>query len=259
LGDVHEPQLSIPPHSFGMDPQFAPSAAQVVGVQPHTLAVPPPPQVLKPLHEPQLSMPPQPFGAVPQLNPRAMHVVGVQPQTRAVPPPPHVSGDEQPAPQAPQFVSVLSGVSQPFASFPSQLPYPVLQVWMAHVPVEHVAVARARVHGVPQAPQFVVEVSAVSQPFESFPSQLPWSELHMSMRQLPVEHVAVAFEREHVVPHMPQLSSMLSRSSHPFASPPSQLPKLPLQPWIRQVPPPHVAVAFARLQEVSHDPQLPRP
>jgi hypothetical protein len=34
---------------------------------------------------------------------------------------------EQVVPQAPQFESVLSGVSQPLLSLPSQLPQPTLQ------------------------------------------------------------------------------------------------------------------------------------
>ena len=38
-------KLENPPHPSGMVPQSLPSAAQVVGVQPHTLAVPPPPHV----------------------------------------------------------------------------------------------------------------------------------------------------------------------------------------------------------------------
>ena len=32
-GKVQVPQDSVPPHPSGMDPQFAPSAAQVVGTQ----------------------------------------------------------------------------------------------------------------------------------------------------------------------------------------------------------------------------------
>src|SRR5689334_16997280 len=56
-GDVHEPQVNMPPQLSEICPQLAPCAAHVVGVQvpmPQTLAVPPPPQVCPPLHEPQL-------------------------------------------------------------------------------------------------------------------------------------------------------------------------------------------------------------
>src|SRR5438034_7742454 len=44
-GAVQVPQASRPPHPSARDPQLAPCAAHVVGVQPQTFAVPPPPQV----------------------------------------------------------------------------------------------------------------------------------------------------------------------------------------------------------------------
>jgi hypothetical protein len=59
------------PQPSGTDPQFAPSAAHVVGVQlppPHTLGVPPPPHVWPVGHEPQLGVtPPQPSLCGPHL------------------------------------------------------------------------------------------------------------------------------------------------------------------------------------------------
>jgi hypothetical protein len=42
---MHVPQLSIPPQLSENVPQVAPRAGQVVGVQPQTLGMPPPPQV----------------------------------------------------------------------------------------------------------------------------------------------------------------------------------------------------------------------
>ena len=54
------PQLRVPPQPSATEPQFLPSAAQLVGVQPQTLAVPPPPQVWGEVHVPQLRVPPQP-------------------------------------------------------------------------------------------------------------------------------------------------------------------------------------------------------
>jgi hypothetical protein len=86
------PQPIVIPQPFEIVPQFLPCAAHVVGVQPHTFAVPPPPHVLGNVHEPQLGVPPQPSEIVPQFLPCAAHVVGVQPHTFAVPPPPHVCG-----------------------------------------------------------------------------------------------------------------------------------------------------------------------
>lgn len=52
-----------------MVPQFLPSAAQVVGLQPHTLGVPLPPHELGPLQVPQSSVPPQPSEIEPQFLP----------------------------------------------------------------------------------------------------------------------------------------------------------------------------------------------
>ena len=91
------PQASLPQRMTllqpsGMRPQSLPSAAQVVGVQPHELASVPPPQLLGQSHEPQSSMPPQPSEAGPQLLPSAAQVVGVQPHTLATPPPPQRLG-----------------------------------------------------------------------------------------------------------------------------------------------------------------------
>jgi hypothetical protein len=74
-------------------------------VQPQTLAVPPPPQVLGRLHVPQFRVPPQPLEIVPQFLSWAAHVVGVQPQVFATPLPPQVwgawqvSGQDTTAPQ----------------------------------------------------------------------------------------------------------------------------------------------------------------
>src|SRR6185295_16926028 len=74
----HVPQSSVPPHPSGIVPQFFPCAAHVVGVQPQTFAVPPPPHVCGAVHVPQSSVPLHPFGIVPQSFPCAAHVVGVQ-------------------------------------------------------------------------------------------------------------------------------------------------------------------------------------
>jgi hypothetical protein len=85
-------------------PQFLPCAAHVVGVHPHTFAVPPPPHVFDPAQAPQFSIPPQPSGIMSQFLPCPTHVVGVHPQALAVPAPPHVLGSVQSA-----FVQQLPG------------------------------------------------------------------------------------------------------------------------------------------------------
>ena len=94
-GDVQVPQANAPPHPLGTEPQFFPSAVQVVGAQPQTLSAPAPPQVAGALQLPQLNVPPQPSATVPQFFPNAAQVVGVQPQTLATPPPPQVRGEAQ--------------------------------------------------------------------------------------------------------------------------------------------------------------------
>jgi hypothetical protein len=58
LGDAQLPQLSVPPHLSLMLPQFFPSAAHEVGVQPQTLGTPPPPQLALPEQPPQSIVPP---------------------------------------------------------------------------------------------------------------------------------------------------------------------------------------------------------
>ena len=65
-GALHEPQLRTPPQPSAHEPQFFPSAAQVVGVQEEPAHLPPVPQVCPAGHVPQLAMvPPQPSGAGP--------------------------------------------------------------------------------------------------------------------------------------------------------------------------------------------------
>src|SRR5207253_1765755 len=77
-GAVQVPQESMPPHPSGTIPQFLPRPTQVAGVQPHTLAAPPPPQVCGAVQAPQFNMPPHPSPIEPQFLPAATQVVGVQ-------------------------------------------------------------------------------------------------------------------------------------------------------------------------------------
>ena len=67
-----------------------------VGVQPHTFAAPPPPQLFGLAHTPQSRVPPQPSETAPQFLPSLAHVVIVQPQTFGVPLPPQICGTVQP-------------------------------------------------------------------------------------------------------------------------------------------------------------------
>jgi hypothetical protein len=159
-------------------------------------------------------------------------------------------------PQVPQLLSVRVDVSQPLLSTPSQFPKPALHVAMAQLPVLQVAVALVRPQVPPQTPQFVRVFRRVSQPLPSRPSQLPQPASHERIWQLPLPQVAVAFAREQVVPHAPQLVSVVVDVSQPLLSMPSQLAKPVLQLAIPQTPVSQVAAAFAREQLVPHAPQL---
>jgi hypothetical protein len=123
-----------------------------------------------------------------------------------------------------QSVSVLSGLSQPFAALASQLPQSALHAPSAQVPDAQLAAAFTREHAVPQLAQLVSDVSAVSQPFASVASQFPKPPLHDEIAQVPVAQVAPAFVRVHATPHAPQFAVEVSAASQPFASFPSQFP-----------------------------------
>ena len=122
-----------------------------------------------------------------------------------------------------------------------------------HAPVPHVAVAFARVHAIPQLAQLVSVVSAVSQPFAAFASQLPKPASHDAIAQVPVPHVAVALAREQAIPQLAQFAKVVSAVSQPLVVLPSQLPKPALHDPIAHEPVEQVAVALVRLQVV---PQL---
>ena len=111
----------------------------------------------------------QPFDATPsQLPYPAAHAPRVQLPVEQLS---AAFGRSQGVPQPPQWVSVVSGASQPLASMPSQLPTPALQALIAQLPEPQVAVAPARVQAVPHEPQSVVVRSERSQPFAIVPSQ----------------------------------------------------------------------------------------
>jgi hypothetical protein len=101
-GEVHVPHEATVRETLQLSaavtlPQFllrrVQNAASVSAVQPQTLAVPPPAQVLGEVQAPQLRVPPQASLIEPQFLPWAVHVVLVQPQTLAVPPPAQVLGE----------------------------------------------------------------------------------------------------------------------------------------------------------------------
>jgi len=119
---VQLPHWSVAPQPSLIAPQFLPWALHVVGVHagaPHTLGVPPPPQVWPEPQVPHCRTELQPSLIVPQFFPWAAQVVGEQlptPQTFAVPPPPQL----WPEPQVPQ----LTLPPQPSGMLPQFWPGP---------------------------------------------------------------------------------------------------------------------------------------
>ena len=75
--------------------------------------------------------------------------------------------------QPPQLVSVLSGRSQPLPAASSQSSQPASQLVTSQVPVPQLGLPCGVEQPRPHWPQFVSELSSVSQPLFLFPSQSP--------------------------------------------------------------------------------------
>ena len=117
---------------------------------------------------------------------------------------------------------------------------------MAHPPDEHAAVAWARLHARPHAPQWAsVVLVLVSQPFEATPSQLPKPALQVATAHAPAAQAAVALGSEHARPHAPQCAAVERvLVSQPFEGLPSQSPK-PVAQVNPHAPDAHEGVALA--------------
>jgi hypothetical protein len=109
-------QSALPPQPSGIDPEETPWAAHVVGVQPQTFGVPPPPQVSGAAHDPQFNMSGQvPSLMRPQVAPAAAQVVGVQhtfdvPQTAGAVQLPQFKVPPQPSEIVPQVAPCAAHV-----------------------------------------------------------------------------------------------------------------------------------------------------
>jgi hypothetical protein len=159
----------------------------------------------------------------------------------------------QPTPQAPQFTSVVSVVSQPFAGLPSQLPQFEAQVG-AHTPLAHAVVPWPLLQATPHPPQLVVVVSDSSQPLAPLLSQLPQPALHV-IPHTPSAQAAVPFVALHALPQAPQLLALVCvLVSHPLTGFPSQLP-YPLAQAGTHNPAWHFVVPFAFVHAAAHAPQ----
>jgi hypothetical protein len=164
---------------------------------------------------------------------------------------------EQTAPHAPQFVSVVSGDSQPSAALPLQSPKPALQACSAQDPLKQVAVACGKAHAVPHAPQFVtLLLRLVSQPFAGFASQSPKPAVHATWHA-PAEQLGAPFEALQTRPHDPQLfGSVAVDTSQPVAYERSQFACAPSQLATPQVVPRHAGVPFCTVHTVPQPPQF---
>jgi hypothetical protein len=97
--------------------------------------------------------------------------------------------------QLPQALVVFKLASQPFATLPSQLPQPALQV-IEQAPSVQEALPFTPLQALPQVPQLEMLVCVlVSHPFELMPSQLPQPALHVPSAQVPLAHDSLAFAR----------------------------------------------------------------
>jgi hypothetical protein len=146
--------------------------------------------------------------------------------------------------------------SQPFTVLPSQFEYPSEQLPRVQVPLPQDALAPGKLQVRPHMPQFAVVLSWRSHPLPSRPSQLPQSGLHIVSVQLPLAHDVLPFGRLQVVPQVPQLESVFSGVSQPFAAASSQSPQPPEHPVTRHVPVEQSPTPRDGAHEVPHAPQF---
>ena len=136
----------------------------------------------------------------------------------------HISLAAQTLPHWPQlFLSVFVLISQPFASFISQLANPALHVPRLHTLALHCAAPLAYAgHALPQPLQCAtLVVMLVSQPLATAPSQLSKLALQLAIPQLLAAHPATPLATAgHAFPHVPQFPTFVAVSvSQPFTGP----------------------------------------
>jgi hypothetical protein len=89
---AHVPHWSVPPQPLEIEPQSSPPGQVVVGVQPQTFVVPPPPQVLGAVHVLPASPTQHGWPAAPHATHALFWQVCVGSQVPQVTLPPHPSG-----------------------------------------------------------------------------------------------------------------------------------------------------------------------
>jgi hypothetical protein len=118
-----------------------------------------------------------------------------------------LAGAPQALPQLPQLpVLFVVFTSQPSAGSPSQSAKPPLQLAIAHFPAMQRLVPFARLHTLPQAPQFLGSVCSLTQA----PLQLLRPAWHESV-QAPAEQTKPPAQ---VKPHVPQFEGSLPTATH---------------------------------------------
>jgi hypothetical protein len=165
---------------------------------------------------------------------------------------------EQAAPQAPQFVTLVSVlVSQPLAWLPSQLPHPALQVDTRHDPLPQDSVAFGRLQTVPHVPQFVFVFRLVSHPSLYRPLQSAYARLQSPMAHAEATQAGVPLATWHALPHVLQLVTLVVRLvSQPLLESPSQSPRPAPQAEIPHTPSTQLGVPPEALQMCPHVAQL---
>lgn len=167
----------------------------------------------------------------------------------------------QALPQAAQFAFVPSAISHPSTGWRLQSRYPGEQSVTVQLPELHDAVLWGSRQDTPQAPQFVAELSWLSQPLGALLSQLPKPGSQLGTQaKVPGEpwHGFVPWALVQALPQVAQFVVVPSVVSQPgddelqSAYPPLQVPMLQVMVVPAMV---HVAGAFGNEHDV---PQLPQ-
>ncbi|WP_147441948.1 hypothetical protein [Corallococcus exercitus] len=203
--ETQVPQVTSPPQPLATLPHSrSPQTWEAGrGVQPHTLGVPPPPQLRKPEQAlPQVYVPPHPLLTVPQFFPAQAVAweMGVHPQTLVVPLPPQVCGEVQ-VPQA--YVP-----PQPLGTVPQFFPAHAVARGMGLQPHTFAVPPPPQVWGLVQVP--VPQVYVPPQPSATVPQFFPAQ--------------AVSFETEE------QVAQTLATPPPPQTCPPWQEPQFSVPP-----------------------------
>ena len=261
-GCPHAPQLPRLVCTFVSHP-FATLPSQLPNPGSHAIEHAPPVQLAVPFalehavpHAPQFAVlaavfTSHPFADTPSqfANP-APHVPSVHV------PPEHDSAAfdrSQSDPHAPQFVSVVSGVSHPLPGLPSQSPNPPLQLDTPHLPATQFGVPPAAGHTFPHCPQLLMlDAMLVSHPFTGLPSQSSYPALHVGAHA-PAAHATPPFPFVHTSPHAPQFVVVPSDVSHPSFGSPLQSPK-PAPHAGTHTPATQLVVPFAFAHAMPHPP-----